>query len=415
MDYNILFNQGIKVEDCTSFEVLNDKDETYIFIKLKPTERICPFCGVKGTKIKEYKSKTVRSLAQGKNKTIIIYSVPRFTCPICGKTYTQNISNYSYNSISSILKKKMLIKFSQICSFKSIAEEYDLSQQEVLNIFDEITPNLKHKFTDALCIDEFSNIRKDDCKYACVLLDFISHEVIDILPSRTTPYLDEYFKNINLNTRNAVKFIITDMYDGYISAAKRWFKNATIAIDPFHYMEYITNAVQDVRRRILDDESKYFKDAAWMGTHWRLLTTNPKNFPKGNMILKSGISISYMDRVMRFVRQDKELLLAFLELQNMYYDFSKLSYERAQSYFNMKINSLLNSTIPEFVECGKTWNHYKEYIINSFIIHNGKRLSNGPIEGFNKRVKELKSVMSGYRNKERFYKRIVLIHNAKKR
>ena len=32
----------------------------------------------------------------------------------------------------------------------------------------------------------------------------------------------------------------------------------------------------------------------------------------------------------------------------------------------------LNSTYPEFVECGKTWNNYKEYIINSFIVYNGK-------------------------------------------
>ena len=58
----------------------------------------------------------------------------------------------------------------------------------------------------------------------------------------------------------------------------------------------------------------------------------------------------------------------------------------------------------------KTWPHYKDYIINSFIIYNGKRLSNGPIEGINKRVKELKNVMSGYRNSARFYKRLVLIH-----
>ena len=282
-------------------------------------------------------------------------------------------------------------------------------ENEILNLFDKLVPNIKHKISDAICIDEFSNIRHDEYKFACVLLDFNSHEVIDILPSRTTPFLNEYFAEISQKVRNEVKYVITDMYDGYISAVKYWFPNAKIAIDPFHYMRYITEAVQDVRRRVFDDENKEFRDRSWMGNHWRLLTTNPKNYPKENMTLKTGETISYEDRVTRFVSQDRDLLLAYLDLKNIYFDLEHLTFQRAESYFEMKINSMLNSVIPEIVSCGKTWNHYKEYIINSFIVHNKKRLSNGPIEGFNKRVKELKNVMSGYRNRDRFYKRIIWI------
>ena len=204
------------------------------------------------------------------------------------------------------------------------------------------------------------------------------------------------------------------MYDGYISAAKRWFPNVTIAIDPFHYMEYLTEAVQSIRRRILDDDSKYFYDKAWMGTNWRLLTTNPKNYPKGNMTLKSGITISYYDRVKRFCKQDNELLYAFLKIQTIYLELEHLSFEEAKSYIDMTIKSLLNSTSEEFNKCGNTWNNYKEYIINSFIVFKGNRLSNGPMEGINKRVKDLKHIMSGYRNTDRFYKRLILIQNSKK-
>ena len=126
------------------------------------------------------------------------------------------------------------------------------------------------------------------------------------------------------------------------------------------------------------------------------------------------MTISYYDRVKRFCQQDKDLLYAFLKLQSIYLDLEKLTFDKAQSYFDSTIKSLLNSTCPEFVECGKTWSRYKDYIINSFIIYNGKRLSNGPIEGINKRVKELKNVMSGYRNSSRFYKRLILIQNSKK-
>ena len=154
MDYNILLNQGIKPEDCASIEIISDKDDTFIFVKLKPSQRICKNCGLVGTKIKEYKSKTVHTLPTGKNRTTIVYSVPRYVCPVCGKTYTHNLSEYSYKSVSSILKNKLLSKFAEIVSFKSIAKEYDYSENEILNLFDKLVPNIKHKISDAICIDE---------------------------------------------------------------------------------------------------------------------------------------------------------------------------------------------------------------------------------------------------------------------
>ena len=291
MNYNILLSHNITFEECVSFEEIIDGNDTHIFAKLKPSQRVCIYCGNKQTNIKEYKCKTIHSLPTGKNNTIIHLSIPRYVCPICSKTYTHNINHIASNSVSTILKKKLLDKFSTICTYKSIANEFDMSTANVINIFDEICPNLKAPFSEAICIDEFSNVRKDELKYACVLIDFYTHKIIDIIPSRRTPYLDDYFKKLPLNVRNKVKYVITDMYDGYISATKKWFKNATIAIDPFHYMQYITDAVQEMRRRLLDDDSKYFRDRNWMGTHWRLLTTNPKNFPDSKMVLKSGMTI----------------------------------------------------------------------------------------------------------------------------
>ena len=76
-------------------------------------------------------------------------------------------------------------------------------------------------------------------------------------------------------------------------------------------------------------------------------------------------------------------------------------------------NSVIQSGIPELIQCAYTWQIYESYIINSFIKIDGKRLSNGPVEGLNSRVKTLKKIYNGYKNKERFYKRIILIVNKK--
>ena len=197
MDYNTLLHaHGIDINDCSQFESISDDHETIIFIKLKPNQRKCIFCGSSHCSIKEYKTKNIKSLSTGKTFTTISFSLPRYVCKHCNKTYTHQLTKYAVNSVSNLTRDRMLTLFSEIRTFKSIAKEVDLSLTETINIFDELCPDLRIPITDAICIDEFSNVRKSDFKFACSLVDFTTHKFIDILPSRTTPYLDEYFNKI---------------------------------------------------------------------------------------------------------------------------------------------------------------------------------------------------------------------------
>ena len=91
-----------------------------------------------------------------------------------------------------------------------------------------------------------------------------------------------------------------------------------------------------------------------MNTHWRLLTTNPKNYPSKMMTLKSGMIISYYDRVYKFVKQDNELQYVFLKVQDIFYELNKLKQVEASNYFNFIIEYLESSSSKEFVECSKT-------------------------------------------------------------
>ena len=79
------------------------------------------------------------------------------------------------------------------------------------------------------------------------------------------------------------------------------------------------------------------------------------------------------------------------------------------------IDVYLNSGDSIFVEFGNLLIKYEEYILNSFIMVEkygaGKiydsRLSNGPIESLNRKVKDLKRLGRGYRNFEHFRNRFL--------
>ena len=153
MNYNILLSHGIPPEDCLQIQYLDNDNEILIFAKIKPSQRKCIFCNYSMTRIKEYKERKFKSLPTGNQFTIISLYLPRYICPNCNKTYTHNIETIANKSITKSLKNKLLEKFSSVCTFKSIAKEYDLTVTEVINIFDEHCPDLKTKFSEAICID----------------------------------------------------------------------------------------------------------------------------------------------------------------------------------------------------------------------------------------------------------------------
>lgn len=418
MDINtILKSQGINPDLIRKFDYLEDDSNLIIVAQIKGTHKKCPYCESKNTIIKEYKTRKIKGLNIGKKITEIELRIPRYKCKNCNKTFTYDTSEFIDKSITIDERNELLKTFSNMETFSDIAKSFNLSLSEVIKLFDKYCPWLNEKIGEAICIDEFKNSGTNDlAKYACLLVNFETHKIIDILPSRTLPYLRNYFSKQPLFARKMIKYLVTDMYDGYITIAKEFLPNAIIAIDPFHYVRYFTDAVQNIRIRKLSNEKFYFYDAPWIKSNRRLLTVdlNKNCYQENKIVLTSGETISIYDRVMRFVRQDYELNYAVTSLQDFYFESKRTKFNGAESLINFTINRLINSNIKELIDCGKTWENYKEYIINSFLKFKDKRLSNGPIEGINSRIKALKKIYCGYSNYKRFYKRVIYIINQKK-
>lgn len=79
------------------------------------------------------------------------------------------------------------------------------------------------------------------------------------------------------------------------------------------------------------------------------------------------------------------------------------------------IDKYLHSSDPIFIDFAKLLIRNLEYIINSFVMDErhgegriyNSRLSNGPIESLNRKVKDLKRLDRGYRNFEHFRTRFL--------
>lgn len=89
-------------------------------------------------------------------------------------------------------------------------------------------------------------------------MDFLTSEIIDILPDRKKHYLANYFANIKKMTINYssnkseldnVKYVSIDMYEIYRDIAKVYFPKAKICADSFHVLKHLTYHFNKVRLR----------------------------------------------------------------------------------------------------------------------------------------------------------------------
>ena len=75
------------------------------------------------------------------------------------------------------------------------------------------------------------------------------------------------------------------------------------------------------------------------------------------------------------------------------------------------IEKFKKSKFNEFKDFGFLLDHWKYYIVNSFIRINGKRMSNGPIESLNSRLKRIIGDANGFTDFERFRNRAMFALN----
>lgn len=130
-----------------------------------------------------------------------------------------------------------------------------------------------------LSIDEFKGNASGQ-KFQAILTDPKNHKLFNILPSHSQVSLTQYFNEFS--SKKEVRYFITDMNKVYRDLVKEYFPKASIVIDKFHVIRYVTWALENVRKRIQKQlhpsKRKYFKRSR------KLLLTHQKNLSEESLL-----------------------------------------------------------------------------------------------------------------------------------
>lgn len=321
-------------------------------------------------------------------------------------------------------------------TFASVAARYNISPTSVASIFDNHVNVPRRKLPETILIDEvyaFDSGNKGN--YVCVLLDFETNSIIDILPSRKKQNLINYFTLIPREERLNVKIVSSDMWRAYRNVTKIVFPNAVCSCDKFHVIQELTRRVDRVRIETmnkfkvpsnikmenLSKKEKYEikikrkKYNALKKFNWVLFKNDSKlfdpNVEKKYSRLLEGYYNPYDIREY-LIECDQRLENALYLKDELIRFYNEAEIKNAYTKLSEVILEFESSDIESMRNFAKTLREWRKPIVNSFIKTKSKRkVSNGPIENINKTIKNIKHNSNGYRNWERFRNRILYVVN----
>ena len=379
----------------------------------------CPICN-KFTSSVHDKLKPIRSVyldCCGSSVDLIIYK-KRYHCYKCNRTFTEELNiNSNKGNISNKVKiqiRKDLLNYN--LSLKYIANKNRVSittiENDMLNIISGIPKHVVN-LPKVISFDEFKADTVEG-KYAFILNDPIHKKVLDILPNRKKERLMQYFTYCK--NRHSVEFVISDMYEPYLSVTQTMFPKAKYVVDRFHYTTYIMDALDNIRirlQKLYGEKSKEYKllknkkNVSLLRKYsneinWWVFTKRYKN---GHMV--DILPIDVLDDILKISNDLMEGYYLKEEFLDIIHHLNQMDVEEQITKW---ISKCIEKNIPEFIEAAGTISRWKEYILNSFI---DERYSNGYTEGINNKIKVIKRIAFGYKSFELFRGRILYIFNGK--
>ena len=385
---NLLDLKGVIVK-----KVRYKKNFVKIHIELPIREQTCPYCKAKTTKIKDYRTQVIKDIPIRFKTTLLSYRKRRYQCKECGKTFYEKAHFLPKRARKTTRVTEFIVdRLKTKQSMKDIAQDADVSVNTVSRVLPSLAVSAKH-LPEVLCIDEFKG-NTGYYKYQVSLMDGKTRKPIDIIECRYKTHLLDYFNNFSLQERKRVKYVVTDLWKTYKDLANTYFPNAKVVADKFHFVRYSTEALDNIRKQVQDKlpraERKYFKHSRKL-----LLSRYDKLKDEKQKEELNYILINYSENL-RIAYREKEEILKIIQMTDKV---------KAIENLNNWVKRNLECGIPALQNCAKTYFNWITEIRNSLKVP----YSNGPMEGFNNKIKTLKRVAFGFRNFTHFKARILLM------
>ena len=237
-------------------------------------------------------------------------------------------------------------------------------------------------------IDEIS-LKKGHQDFATIVTGRMGDEtvVLGMLADRKKETVKEFFMSIPKRLRKQVRFVCSDLYVGFINAAKEVFgKKVQIIVDRFHVAKLYGKGLDELRKKELARLRKTLPKEQYKeleGVMWLLRKR------LDDLTAKDQETLDQLFRYSPLLQRAYQLKNELTTLLD-----SDLSRRRGKQRITGWMNRVKKSSVRCFDPFLKTLETYKDEVVNYFL----DRLTSGFVEGLNNKIKVIKRRCYGLKN-----------------
>ncbi|RLJ02043.1 MAG: ISL3 family transposase [Candidatus Aenigmatarchaeota archaeon] len=401
-----IIQEHLGLNDIKIFTIeTNSKNEIEITIKSTLKGTNCHNCGDKITKPYGYdRPLRLRHLSLLGSPVYILVKLPRYQCDHCKKQpkTTQRPSWHKKNSSFTVPYEEWILLSAINSTEVDVSQKEDLTEEQVKGIVNRYIDNKmdwnKVKYLDVLGIDEIS-LKKGHQSFIVVISSLYQgkKQILALLKGRKKETVKGFLKTLPDRLRATLKWVCSDMYEGFINASKEVFGDKVrVVIDRFHVAKLYRSKVDSLRKQELKRlkkclstvEYKELKGAMWaLRRPWESLSEEKRQV-LGKLFYHS-----------------KELEKAYTAMTKLTHIFNdSISKSSGTRRLKSWIKAMEASSLNCFSSFISTLQHHFNEIANYFVSHK----SSGFVEGLNNKIKVIKRRCYGIFRLDHLFQRIFL-------
>jgi transposase len=347
---------------------------------------------------------TLRHLSVLGQPVELRYRPPRYQCLHCEghPTTTHKATWYEARSgCTKAFEKHILLACINSTVF-DVSMKEGIGYEAVRGIIDRhIAQGVDWETIKNLPVIGFDEIalRKGHRDFVTIVTGRINGEtiILGILKDRKKETVKEFLMSIPNRLRKKVLFVCSDMYIGFVNAAKEVFgKKVRVVVDRFHVAKLYGQGLDELRKKELKRLKKTLSKEQYKeleGVLW-IVRKRPEDLTEDEQ--KTLEKLFKYSPLLREAYQLKKELTGLFD--------SDLPRRRAKQRITGWMNRVKRSSVRCFDTFLKTLETYKEEIVNYFL----DRQTSGFVEGLNNKIKVIKRRCYGLTNIGHLFQHVYL-------
>jgi transposase len=369
-------------------------------IRHEPETCRCSACGSPQVQSRGRVERRFRTVPIGSRATFVVLPVPRVECQACGvvrqvklpfadprRSYTRSFERYALE-----LGRRMTIR--DVARHLGVGWDVikDIQKRDLSRRFAK--PKLKH--LRHIAIDEIAVAKGH--RYLTVVLDLDSGAVVFVGDGKGAKALKPFWKRLR-GSKAKIEAVAMDMSKAYRAAVSTHLPEAKIVFDRFHVVKLFNEKLTQLRRDLHREATDTLQKKVLKGTRWLLLKAAENLDDKRNEKQKLDEALAL----------NKSLATAYYMKEDLRQFWEQPGKRFATAFLNDWIKRAEASGIKMLQEMAKTLAWHRSGLLAYYDV----RITSGPMEGTNNKIKTMKRQAYGFRDKEFFKLKILAIHETK--